>query len=117
MAKLERLIGEEKYEQAKRLEQKILPLFIVTLSFEDEDEKDIEDFSQDELVELLLSIVDHEMFPFDIEDMQFFLRRMEFSDMTDHEKTIERIQENSQILSEMVSKIQYALLGGNNYES
>ncbi|TXT57101.1 MAG: membrane protein of unknown function [Promethearchaeota archaeon] len=117
MAKLERLIGEKKYEQAKRLERKILPMFIVTLGFEDEDEKDIEDFSQDELVELLLPIVDHELFPFDIEDMQFFLRRMDFSDIITHEKTIKTIQENYHILSEMVKKIQYTLFGGNHYES
>jgi hypothetical protein len=115
IAKLDKFLKEETYEDSVHFQRQIIPNFLLTLSTDEYDYRDVDLLTSQEIEEMLLKIIDQRKFPFDMADMRFFMERLDLSEISDSKILRERTKENYELLKEILKKVQLTLYGRYNH--
>jgi hypothetical protein len=115
IAKLDKFLKKGTYEDSIHFQKQIIPNFILTLSTNEYEYIDADLLTSQELEEMLQEVVKQPKFPFDMEDMRFFMERLDLSAITDMEILKERTKENYELLKEILKKVQLTLYGRFNH--
>jgi hypothetical protein len=115
IAMLDKFLKEGTYENSVHFQRQIIPNFLLTLSTDEYEYRDVDLLTSQEIEEMLLKVVNQRKFPFDIEDMRFFMERLNLSEISDSKILRERTEENYEILKEILKKVQLTLYGRYNH--
>jgi hypothetical protein len=115
IAKLDKFLKQETYRESIHFQRQIIPNFLITLSTDEYEYRDVDLLTSQEIDEMLSNVVKQSKFPFDMEDMKFFMERLDLRDISDPKILRERTEENYEILKEILKKVQLTLYGRFNH--